>query len=121
MNRQVYYQILKRLGVEVPADAPGGEIELLRATPAGPPSPTPVHCLRVAIRRWFALTVSAVDGERPNPKEVDALQQEILRRTDETGPAYAEALIREEGRRFRWETARCGWCGNLGHDGGCER
>jgi hypothetical protein len=94
--------------------------EVLRLL-AAQPTPTPAHHLRLTIRRWFTLAVAEVDGQRPNPRELEALQQEILRRTDETGPAYAEALIREEGRRFRWETARCGWCGNLGHDGGCER
>jgi hypothetical protein len=121
MNRQVYYQILKRLGVEVPADTPGGEIDLVPAVPTGPPLPTPAHCLRVAIRRWFALTVAEVNGQRPSPREVEVLRQEIFKLEDETGPAYAEALILEEARRFRLETARCGWCGNLGHDGGCRR
>lgn len=94
--------------------------EVLRLLKARP-TPTPAHHLRVTIRRRFALTVAEMDGQRPNPREVEALQQEILRRTDETGPAYAEALIRDEARRFRWETARCGWCGSLGHDGGCGR
>jgi hypothetical protein len=84
-------------------------------------APSPAHPLRLAIRRWFALTVVEMDGRRPSPSEVEALRQEIFKLEDETGPAYAEVLIREEARRFRWETARCGWCGNLGHDGGCGR
>lgn len=120
MNRQVYNQILKRLGVEVPANVPETETEHVAPEPTGPPAPTPMHCLRVAIRRSFALTVAEVDGQRPNTREVEALRQEVLKLADETGPAYAEALIREEARRFWWETARCGWCG-MGHDGGCGR
>jgi len=120
MNRHVYHQILKRLGVEVPADVPGVEaVEHVAPEPTGPPPPTPGHSLRVAIRRWFALTVAEVDGHRPSTGEVEALRQEILKLQDETGSAYAQTLLREEARRFQLETARCGWCGNLGHDGGC--
>ena len=94
--------------------------EVLRLL-AAQPTTTPAHHLRVALRRWFALTVAEADGRRPNPREVEALRQEILKLVDETGPAYAEALTREEARRFRRETARCGWCGNEGHDEGCGR
>jgi len=82
---------------------------------------TPADHLRLAIRRWFALTVAEMDGKRPRPEELEALRQELLKLEDDTGPAYAEALIREEARRFRWETARCGWCGILALDGCCER
>jgi len=94
--------------------------EVLRLL-AAQPTPTPAHHLRVTIRRWFTLAVAEVDGQRPSPREVEALRQEIFKLEDETGPAYAEPLILEEARRFRWETARCGWCGNLGHNGGCGR
>jgi hypothetical protein len=94
--------------------------EVLRLLAASP-TPTPAHYLRLAIRRRFALMVVEVDGQRPSPQEVEALQQEILKLVDETGAAYAEALIREEARRFQWGTARCGWCGHLGHAGGCAR
>jgi hypothetical protein len=121
MNRQVYYQILKRLGVEVPADVPAVETEEVVVEPTGISPPIPVHCLRVALRRWFRLTVAEVDGRRPGAEEVESLRQEILKLEDETGPAYAGPVLREEARRFQRETARCGWCGNLGHDGGCER
>jgi hypothetical protein len=84
-------------------------------------APTRAHPLRLAIWRWFDLTLAEADGQRPNPRTAEALRQEIFKLEDETGPAHARALIREEARRFRWETARCGWCGNLGHDGGCGR
>jgi hypothetical protein len=121
MNRHVYYQILKRLGVEVPADVPGVETEHVTPELTSPPPQTPAHSLRVAIQRWFALTVAEMDGQRISPRDVETLRQEIFKLEDETGPTFAEALIREEARRFRRETARCGWCGNLAHDGGCER
>jgi hypothetical protein len=92
--------------------------EVLRLLAA---TPTPTHHLRIALRRWFALTVAEVDGQRPAAGEVEGLRQEILKLEDEAGPAVAEVLIRQEARRFRWETARCGWCGNLGHDEGCSQ
>src|SRR5260370_34456301 len=89
--------------------------EVLRLL-AAQPTPSPAHHLRVTIRRWFTLAVAEVDGQRPSPREVEALRQEIFKLEDETGPAYAEPLILEEAQRFRWETARCGWGGNPAHE-----
>jgi hypothetical protein len=79
----------------------------------------PAHYLRLVLRRWFILTVAEADGQRPTPAEANALYQEVVRLQDETGPAFADAVIGEEHQRFRWETARCGWCGGLEHDSEC--
>jgi hypothetical protein len=84
-------------------------------------TPTPVHRLRAVLRRQFDLRVAEVNGEEPGDEEMEALRQETLKLADEIGPTFAEAVIREEARRFRWETARCGRCGTLGHDGDCGR
>jgi len=77
--------------------------------------------LRHAIRGWFILAVLEADGQRVTPTEANALYQEIVRLYDDTGPAFADAVILDEHRRFRWETARCGWCGKLGHALRCAR
>jgi hypothetical protein len=78
--------------------------------------PAPTATLRAAYRRWFELTVAEADGQRITPAEAEALHQEILKLTDDTGPLWADAVFADELRRFRWETARCGLCGGLGHD-----
>jgi tubulysin polyketide synthase-like protein len=83
--------------------------------PAAAPRPTPAFYLAAALRRWFELTVSEVDGVRPDLPEVEALYQEIVRLTDDTGALSAEALTLEAARLFRSETGRCAWCGLLGH------
>jgi len=88
-------------------------LALLRPVPT---PPTPPHWLRVALRRWFALTVAEADGQQPDPREVEMVRQQILKLTDETGPAFADVLTLEEARRFRRETGRCAWCGGHGHD-----
>jgi hypothetical protein len=77
--------------------------------------PAPV-VLRQAYRRWFELTVAEADGQRISPAEAEALHQQILKLTDDAGPLWADAVFADELRRFRWETARCGLCGGLGHD-----
>jgi hypothetical protein len=91
--------------------------EIMRLlTPSAAPPPTPAHYLRLALRRWFELTVAEEDGVCPDLRVVEALYQEIVRRTDDTGVLYAEALTLEGARRFRSETGRCGWCGRLEHE-----
>jgi hypothetical protein len=82
-----------------------------------PPPPAPTAALRAAYRRWFELTVAEADGQRITPAEARALQQEIMRLTDDAGPFRADAVFADELRRFRLATARCGVCGGLGHDG----
>jgi hypothetical protein len=91
--------------------------EVLRAAPppvSRPRVPAPV-ALRQAYRRWFDLTVAEADGRRIAPAAAEALHQEILKLTDEAGPAWADAVFSDELRRFRYDTARCGLCGGLGH------
>jgi hypothetical protein len=78
--------------------------------------PDPALALRAAYRRWFTLTVAEADGQRITPVEAETLHQQILRLTDDAGPLWADAVFADELRRFRWETARCGLCGGLGHD-----
>jgi hypothetical protein len=77
--------------------------------------PAPTAALRTAYRRWFALTVAEADGQRIAPAEAEALHQEILKLTDEAGPAWADAVFADALRRFRSDTGRCGLCGGLGH------
>jgi hypothetical protein len=77
--------------------------------------PAPTAALRAAYRRWFKLTVAEADGQRIPPVEAKALHQEIVRLTDDAGPLWADAVFADELRRFRWETARCGLCGGVGH------
>jgi len=78
------------------------------------------HCLQLALRRWFELTVAEVDGVRPDLQEMKALYQEIVRLTDDAGVLLAEAVTLEAARRFRSGTGRCGWCGLLGHGEDCR-
>jgi hypothetical protein len=70
----------------------------------------------MAYYRWFVLTVAEADGQPVDPYEAQALHQQIVRLTDEAGPGWADAVYADELRRFRWDTARCGACGGLGHD-----
>jgi hypothetical protein len=81
----------------------------------GAPPAAPTAALRAAYRRWFALTVAEVDGTPVAPADAEALHQQILRLTDDAGPLWADAVFADELHRFRWETARCGLCGGLGH------
>jgi hypothetical protein len=126
---------VRALGIAIRADgdtlvlAPGGVVppdlraELVAAKPAvlavlrataSPAAPAPV-VLRQAYRRWFDLTVAEADGQRIAPAEAEALHQEILKLTDEAGPAWADAVFANALRRFRSDTGRCGLCGGLGH------
>lgn len=77
---------------------------------------TPMVALRVAYRRWFSLVVMEADGDRTDPDESRAVHQDIVRLTDDVGVLFADAIYADELLRFRLETARCGACGNLGHD-----
>ena len=63
----------------------------------------------------FALVVAEADGAVVDPPTAQSLHQQIIRLTDDAGPLWADALFADELRRFRWETARCGLCGGLGH------
>lgn len=89
-------------------------LAVLRATSA--PAVAPTAALRAAYRRWFTLTVAEADGAPIDRLEPPALHQQIVRLTDDAGPAWADAVYADELRRFRWDTARCGSCGGLGHD-----
>ena len=86
-------------------------LAVLRAT--APTAPT--AALRAAYRRCFTLVVAEADGERLDPRDAQAVHQEIIRLTDDAGPLWADAVFADELRRFRAETARCGLCGGLGH------
>jgi hypothetical protein len=117
MNRQVYHQILWRLGIDV-SDA--GTSQTAARPDDGTsrgvsPSAAPTAALRAAYRRWFTLTVAEADGAPVDPLEVQALHQQIVRLTDEAGPAEADSIFADELQRFRSHTARCGLCGGSGH------
>lgn len=101
-------------------------------TPQGPPiaappdefdeltkKPTPFRdvtgLLRYAFRRTFTLVVDEADGKAVDQSEARGLSQQIIRLTDEAGPAWADAVFADELRRFRTETGRCGVCGGPGH------
>jgi hypothetical protein len=121
---------VRALGIAIRADgdtlvlAPGGAVppdlraELVAAKPAVLAvlrATAPTVALRAAYRRCFTLVVAEADGERIDPRDAQAVHQEILRLTDDAGPLWADAVFADELRRFRWETARCGLCGGLGH------
>jgi tubulysin polyketide synthase-like protein len=89
-------------------------LAVLRAASAPPAAPT--AALRAAYRRWFILTVAEAAGVPIDRLEAQALHQQIVRLTDEAGVLWADAVYADELRRFRWDTARCGACGGLGHD-----
>ena len=82
--------------------------------PGPPPSAAPQE-LRDAYRQWFSLAVAEADGRRVTPAEAQALYQQILRLTDDTGPLFADAILADEARRFRAATNRCGLCGGPPH------
>jgi hypothetical protein len=92
-------------------------LAMLRAVPAPVSRVSAPVALRATYRRWFELTVVEADGQRIDPAEAEALHQAIVRLTDEAGPLWADAVFCDELRRFRYDTARCGLCGGLGHDG----
>ncbi len=88
-----------------------------REGPSPPPS-TPVPALRRALRAWFAMTAREADGTLPTIEEARSLLSEIRRLWDDVGPAFAEAVERQEARTFYRETGRCPFCGAPGlfHD-----
>jgi hypothetical protein len=99
-----------------PADgAPPDEFNEFTKKPPRPSGVDVTATLRAAYRRCFTLVVAEADGERIDPRDAQRVHQEILRLTDDAGPLWADAVFAEELRRFRWETARCGLCGGLGH------
>jgi hypothetical protein len=121
---------VRALGIAIRADgdtlvlAPRGAVppdlraELVAAKPAVLAvlrATAPTVALRAAFRRCFTLVVAEADGERIDPRDAQAVHQHIIRLTDDAGPLWADAVFADELRRFRWETARCGLCGGLGH------
>jgi hypothetical protein len=117
MNREIYHQILWRLGIEVSDAGPGPMAAELASAAVSPtlPAPGPTVALRSAYRQWFRLTVEEADGRPIDRAAARALHQQIVRLTDEAGSLWADALFADELRRFRADTARCGLCGGLGH------
>ena len=109
-------QIASARGVVQPAGAiPPDEFNEFTKKPPSPSLPNITAALRAAHRRCFTLVVAEADGARLDPREAQRVHQEILRLTDDAGPLWADAVFADELRRFRWETARCGLCGGLGH------
>jgi hypothetical protein len=109
-------QLASARGADRPADGvPPDEFNELTKKPPRPTHGNITATLRAAFRRCFTLVVAEADGERIDPRAAQAVHQEILRLTDDAGPLWADAVFADELRRFRWETARCGLCGGLGH------
>jgi hypothetical protein len=109
-------QLASAGGTARPADAtPPDEFNELTKKPSSPTHGNITATLRAAYRRCFTLVVAEADGERIDAREAQAVHQHIIRLTDDAGPLWADAVFAEELRRFRWETARCGLCGGLGH------
>lgn len=79
---------------------------------------TPVPALRRALRAWYAMTAREADGNLPTPEEARALLSEVRRLWDDVGPAFAEAVARQEACTYYRETRRCPFCGERGvfHD-----
>jgi hypothetical protein len=76
--------------------------------------PAPV-ALRRIYREWFDLTVAEADGRRAGQGKAQALYQQMIRRRDDTGTLFADAIFADEIRRFRVATKRCGLCGGPLH------
>jgi hypothetical protein len=109
-------QLASARGAVRPVDAvPPDELNELTKKPPSPGHVNITAALRAAYRRCFTLVAAEADGERLDPHDAQAVHQEILRLTDDAGPLWADAVFADELRRFRWETARCGLCGGLGH------
>jgi hypothetical protein len=109
-------QLASARGAVRPAGAvPPDEFNELTKKPPHPNHVDVTAKLRAAFRRCFTLVVAEADGERIDPRDAQAVHQEILRLTDDAGPVWADAVFADDLRRFRWETARCGLCGGLGH------
>ncbi len=89
--------------------------ELNELTKELPRPVDPTAGLRAAYGRRLALTVAEADGRSVDLTEVRALDQAIVRLTDDAGPLWADAVFTDTLRRFRWATGRCGLCGGLGH------
>ena len=109
-------QLASAGGAVRPVDAvPPDEFNEFTKKPPSPSHRNITATLRAAYRRCFTLVVAEADGERIDPATAQALHQQIIRLTDDAGPLWADAVFADELRRFRWETARCGLCGGLGH------
>jgi hypothetical protein len=83
--------------------------ELVLRQQIGPPT-TPIPALRRALRVYYALI------PRDDPRtlqEARMLLSEIRRLWDDTGPAFAEVVEREEARAYYRETGRCPYCGEI--------
>lgn len=78
------------------------------------PKQTPVPALRLALRAWYALTAREADGDLPPPAEARVLLSEIRRLWDDTGPAFAEAVHRQEAWIYYQASQRCPTCGERG-------
>jgi hypothetical protein len=95
---------------------PPDELNELTKKPGVPECIDVTAALRAAYRRWFVLVVAEADGRAITAAEAQVLHQQIVRLTDEAGLTWADAVYADELRRFRWDTARCGACGGLGHN-----
>ena len=95
-------------------------LELLSWRHPQPVSRTPCADLRDVIGRLAQLAVTATDGLQIDQAEWSRLRAERRRLWDNCGPCFSEHLEAEVLRRFEWNTARCGRCGWVGHDGPCR-
>jgi len=59
------------------------------------------------------MTARQADGGLPTIEEARALLSEIRRLWDDVGPAFAEAVERQEARAYSRETGCCPHCGEL--------
>lgn len=59
------------------------------------------------------MTAREADGDLPTPEEARTILSEVRRLWDDMGPAFAEAVERQEARAFHRETGRCPYCGDV--------
>lgn len=80
--------------------------------------PTPVPAFRQALQAWFSMVAREANGDLASPEEAHALLAEINCVWAEVGPAFAEAVQRQEARTYHRETGHCPFCGQPGvfHD-----
>ncbi len=88
--------------------------ELICQTGSPTTPSTPVPALRRALRAYFVLLARGTGGDpEATLKEARALLSEIRRLWDDVGPAFAEAVERQETRAYHRETGRCPYCGEI--------
>lgn len=108
------------VGAHDPAGGPSFPSSSQVLPPTATPKPLPVLALRRILREFFSRITQEADGDFLTPEEARVLLSEVRRLWDDTGPAFAKVVSREEARIYYRDTRRCPYCGDRGifHDPG---